>query len=470
MKHNCQNLPIFFHPKGWRVLAVKFSYNGIKSFTKLGLEDVMKKLGLVLVLLSLLLAGCGASNPPAEPSIVKPTATQAPPTPTPEPTATPTPEPTATPEPTLIPVDELMEQMGFEDMAALMQAEAQEYQSGYYRWAIGLSNVILDNWLEDYPLIYFQRAGAYAKLGNFEHAIKDLEIAVQLPAMQQFNQNPQDQRFPMENFTANEIDMISNLYNNLCWYLAITNQPEAALPYCEVAVTLFPSAAFLDSRAVVYAMLGRNEDALREFKQVLLLTEDDPYGLYAEMKEQRQQWVTALQDGDNPFNPQFLEQLRQESIDPNAYPEPVILEDFSGEHFIEVLEKDGFILVEKGVNNRGVDYAFYGLKAGNCAIRVILFEPEENFSEAKMILNNCTETQYIAELRWFFKFLLLDDPNQDTDCIDLGKWRAWELTELQDLLSGEIQHTEEFSIRQFNFYAEAEQDSEDDLWVTLYGY
>jgi len=428
----------------------------------------MKNTMRLLCVLSLFLAGCAAEEVIVDTPTVQPTATLAPPTQTPRPTITPTPTPT--PEPTLVPVDVLIEEIGFDDMGVLMAAEVEEFQNANYRKAIGLSSVIIKNWLEDYPFMYFQRAGSYAKLGDFEHAIKDLEKAAQLPYMDQFQQDYQDMDAAAEYYTSEEIEMISNLLNNLCWYLAITNQPDQALPYCDEAAAIFPSAPILDSRAVVYGMLGRTEDAIKEFEQVLLLTQDDPFGLYTEMNAERQQWITLLQNGQSPFTPELLEQLRQDTIDHNALPEPELLEDYSGEHFVQVLEDNSFGLVESGVNDSGYEYSFYGRMAGKCASRVILFEPEREFSEAKMILNGCSLEQYIAELRWFAQFLLLNDPNQAADCISMGEWQAWELTELLKLLAGEIENTEEFSLRQFNFYAEAEVDSDDDLWVTIYGY
>jgi len=66
------------------------------------MEVMMKRIVYVLVLLSLLLAGCGAADAPADTPTTAPTDTPVPPTSTPEPTATPTPEPTPTdtPEPT----------------------------------------------------------------------------------------------------------------------------------------------------------------------------------------------------------------------------------------------------------------------------------------------------------------------------------------------------------------------------------
>ncbi|HAY83951.1 MAG TPA: hypothetical protein DCY42_03230 [Chloroflexi bacterium] len=356
------------------------------------------------------------------------------------------------------------------ELKALWDAEVAEFEGGYYRWAIGLANTILDKWAEEYPYMYSNRADSYANLGDFDLAIKDLETAAKLPYMKEFKHSMENPDIGEFIYTEDEINTIANLYNNLCWYLAITNQPDRALPYCEEAVELFPSIVILDSRAVVYAMLGKTEEAISDFEQVFALAEDDPFGFYTDLVDERKLWATALQNGEDPFTPEVLEILKQETIDPDAYPDPELLEDFSGQHFTKILEQDGFVLVDSGVNDSGVEYKFYGLVAGECMIRVVLFDPDQEFTQAKMILNGCSDEQYLAELRWFVKFLLWEDPRADADCVYLGQWRGWELTMLPKLMTGEVQATDEFKLRDVKFVAEHELDQEGNNWITLYGY
>ncbi len=438
----------------------------------------MKKIIALLVLVSMLLAGCGASDVPADTPTVQPTDTRPPPTKTPEPTATPTPEPTSTPtptptpEPTLIPMSDLLEEMGLDHMATLLDAELSEFEGGYYRWAIGLNNSILERWteLKEYPYIYFNRAGSYARLGDFDSAIKDLETAVKLPYMDDFKLAFEDPDSASQYYTEDEIGDISTYYNNLCWYLAITDQPDRALPYCEEAVAMFPSMAVMDSRAVVYGMLGRTEEAISDFEHVLGMGEDDEFGFYTEMIEERQQWLEAIKNGENPFTPELLEKLRLESIDPNAYPDPELLEDYSRPHFSQILKQDGFVQVDSGVNDSGVEYEMYGLKFGTCYNYIVLFGPESEIMESRMLLMDCTEDQFVAEMRWFAKLLLMSNPREDNDCIALGEWFAWELTELQDLVDGTIDQTEEFSVRQLTFVANREEDEERGTVISIYGW
>ena len=109
----------------------------------------MKKKIFVLALMGLLLVSCASSGEADITSTTPPTKTSPPPpTSTPKPTATPTPPPTPTPtptpEPTLIPIEDLMEELEVENLAILMQTEREEYMAGYYRWAIGLTNAMID--------------------------------------------------------------------------------------------------------------------------------------------------------------------------------------------------------------------------------------------------------------------------------------------------------------------------------------
>lgn len=420
-------------------------------------ERMMKKKFFVLALLGLLLASCGSSGEADITLTTPPTDTPPPPTATPEPTATPTPQPmpTPTPEPTLRPPEEDPE---FENLAILMEAERTEYFGGYYRWSIGLANAMIDTWLGDYPNIYVLRAESYTKLGNFEQATKDLETAVELPYLD----DP-------------EINL--SMYNNLCWYLGINGEAERALPHCEKVMalaeetesTLNPTVMYVDSRGLVYGMLGRTEEAITDFERVLSWAEENPGGLPAEMAASRQEWLDTLKQGENPFSSEVLEQLRTEAIDPLAYPEPEMLEDYSRQHFVDILEKDGFFLVESGVEDNDLEYEFYGLMSGECMIGVVLLGPEDEIIQARMVLNGCEEYQYIPELRWFAKLLMLNNPREDIDCIQMGEWYAWELTELQNLVEGEIRKTD-FSVGNVEFTAVREDDPESGTWITLFGY
>ena len=157
----------------------------------------------------------------------------------------------------------------------------------------------LRKWLEDYPTMYSLRAEAYDAIGDQEQAIRDWKTALEKTGLE-------DQSTYI---TAS---------NNLCWTLALRNEPEEALPYCENAVALFKQlpppdedspefvlspmqeASYLDSRGLVYGMLGMTEEAIADFERVLELSADDvvhPPEFWAE----RAAWLEALKQGENPF-------------------------------------------------------------------------------------------------------------------------------------------------------------------------
>lgn len=143
------------------------------------------------------------------------------------------------------------------------------------------------------------RAEANNDLGNYTDAIEDFLLAYEI--------NP-------ENTTT---------LNNLCWNYGITEQPELALPFCEDAVALEPyPSAELDSRGLVYGLLGDYEAAIADFEIVVrkLSGSNDPE--LAQIAEQRASWITAMEAGENPFTKEVMAELRGEIT-----PEPAVTPD-----------------------------------------------------------------------------------------------------------------------------------------------
>lgn len=100
--------------------------------------------------------------------------------------------------------------------------------------------------------------------------------------------------------------------NALCWTLSLEGRPEEALPYCDEAVKLDETGNSHDSRGLALALLRRFEDAAADFTRFMeLASENDPQ-VYAQRSQTRQEWIDALQRGENPFNAQTLGQLREE--------------------------------------------------------------------------------------------------------------------------------------------------------------
>jgi tetratricopeptide (TPR) repeat protein/transcriptional regulator with XRE-family HTH domain len=100
--------------------------------------------------------------------------------------------------------------------------------------------------------------------------------------------------------------------NALCWAFALEQAPESALPYCERAVDLDPSGASRDSRAIVYAELGRYTEAIADIEAYLLAMQAQDSSAYARLSPTRQAWIRMLKNGQNPFDQATLDRLRLE--------------------------------------------------------------------------------------------------------------------------------------------------------------
>jgi hypothetical protein len=218
----------------------------------------------------------------------------------------------------------------------------------------------------------------------------------------------------------------------------------------------------IDSRGLVYGSLGMIEEALEDFRVVVPWLEDNPEYLSEDLIAMRQEWLTALEQGENPFTSEVLEQLRMDEMSPDAYPEPNLLDDFSRAHFVEILENDGFVFAgsESAENNNGIPYVAYQLVFDSCENMVMLFGSEDEIILAGMVLNNCSPNQTLAEMRWFARMLLFQNPWEDVDSILMGEYFAWELTTLNKLANDEISATGEFSLEELTFNARWQENPE----------
>jgi tetratricopeptide (TPR) repeat protein len=100
--------------------------------------------------------------------------------------------------------------------------------------------------------------------------------------------------------------------NALCWAFALERAPETALPYCERAVTLDTTGASRDSRAIVYAELGRYTEAVTDLEAYLGAMQAQDPAIYQRNGPARREWIRMLKNGQNPFDGATLDRLRQE--------------------------------------------------------------------------------------------------------------------------------------------------------------
>jgi tetratricopeptide (TPR) repeat protein len=99
-------------------------------------------------------------------------------------------------------------------------------------------------------------------------------------------------------------------WNMLCWGYAVENQPDLALPNCEKAVALDPKPTYLDSRGLAHALNGDYNQAMADFQVYVDWLEKQSGQSWRTTMEQRQAWITALANHENPFTPAVLAALR----------------------------------------------------------------------------------------------------------------------------------------------------------------
>ncbi len=188
----------------------------------------------------------------------------------------------------------------------------------YYTRAIDLTPGFVSA-LNNRSAAYMQRNAP----GDLERAISDLRRVVALlpdDASGRYNlglalskSDPEHLEVALTEFErAYELAPDSPGVNNaLCWTLALMQQPQKAMPYCNKAVELDPSGASHDSRGIVRAQLGDFEGAISDFQYFLDHYQTANPAAYAHDAPARRAWIRALQQGQNPFDAATLMQLAQ---------------------------------------------------------------------------------------------------------------------------------------------------------------
>jgi hypothetical protein len=254
----------------------------------------MKQLMIPIFILSLALGACAspAASPTPTATLPPPTHTSTPlPTATAVPTNTPTLAPTATSKPTATLVPTSTPEPGIDEDAfqQLLDITYNYFSQG----DIEQAQLILTEMLS-YPVsqdqkihLTWYRGFMQGCQGDYEAAITDLLKVLEL--------DPPD------------ADIQANTPYWLCRDYGLAGQPELALPYCEQAVQAEPTIRNVVRRGMIYAQLGRYEDAIIDFQGVIdaLGTPEDE----ASRQELalRQAWLKQLEGGKNPFTPSVLQ-------------------------------------------------------------------------------------------------------------------------------------------------------------------
>ena len=97
----------------------------------------------------------------------------------------------------------------------------------------------------------------------------------------------------------------ASYWNKLCWYGSLYKKAADVMFACEKAVALNPKEVnIIDSRGLARALTGDIEGAIADFQVYVNWTSNE------EKKAQRQEWIKALQAGENPFTDKLLKELR----------------------------------------------------------------------------------------------------------------------------------------------------------------
>ena len=149
----------------------------------------------------------------------------------------------------------------------------------------------------DSAMAHFNRGLVYSEIGDLGRSVVDLRLAQEL--------DPRD-------FTFN---------NTLCWQLGVYRQPQEALPYCELALQRDPDGLALDSRGLVYAVMGRYPEAAEDFRAFLAWTgKSTAQGCQDHYSPSRLAWIETLEAGQSPFDDESLRDLRVRPAKPGGAP------------------------------------------------------------------------------------------------------------------------------------------------------
>jgi tetratricopeptide (TPR) repeat protein len=109
-----------------------------------------------------------------------------------------------------------------------------------------------------------------------------------------------------------ESDDAAGARNNICWFYALDNQADVALPFCEQAVEASHNASYLDSRGLTYALLGEYDKAIADFEDALNEWTQSQNPQIQAIAAERQKWVEALREGENPITQEELTRMQAE--------------------------------------------------------------------------------------------------------------------------------------------------------------
>ncbi len=110
----------------------------------------------------------------------------------------------------------------------------------------------------------------------------------------------------------------SQANSDLCWAGALRELPGEVLPACNKAIELDPEVPeFFESRGLTWAVMGEYPSAISDFNSAI------KYARQYQESEDRipmwQDWIAQLEQGQNPFHKEVMQQLREDWDAEKAY-------------------------------------------------------------------------------------------------------------------------------------------------------
>ena len=106
------------------------------------------------------------------------------------------------------------------------------------------------------------------------------------------------------------------LNGDLCWTGSFDGIADLAMPACERAVEMEPNnAEYHDARGVARALTGDAAGAIDDFTFYVEWVEEHALSedrFLQNKRAERERWIAALRNGENPLTPGLLEALRNE--------------------------------------------------------------------------------------------------------------------------------------------------------------
>ena len=100
-------------------------------------------------------------------------------------------------------------------------------------------------------------------------------------------------------------------HHALCWGYALEQEPETGLPHCDEAANHDSSGSTLDGRGLIFAQLGRLDEAAADLTRYLAWLDTQPR-VWSELNHRRvyEEILAGLEQGENRITTELLEQLR----------------------------------------------------------------------------------------------------------------------------------------------------------------